>query len=256
MSRRFSKPGGSSRRERTRSESGLGKKPLPRRYHDEDEDDEDYDDPKPAKKRVKSGERANGWAAVANRQKEMQKRDEERENSVGRFFLKEDEEATIQFLTDEPYCFDAHSVRDRSGNFSTVPCGLNTGKSCSLCKDGIKTTWRAAFKVLDFRGSWNRDKKRFNNDDPVVRIWTVGSTVAQQLKQYCDKKKSDLSELVIEVSRSGGGKDTTYNLETALDSRDRKIRPIDFDDETPDLKVLCAPPSEEDVERAGYYEDD
>lgn len=101
-----------------------------------------------------------GWGAVAKRQADIAERREAAENSVRDFWLKPDETAIIQFLQDEPYCFDAHQVKDRKGNWYIVPCQLNTGRHCVLCSDVAKQTWRAAFKILDHRGSWDKDKKK------------------------------------------------------------------------------------------------
>ena len=99
----------------------------------------------------RSERKSQGWGAVAKRQAEIAERKDAAENSVRYFWLKPDESARIQFLQDEPYCFDAHQVKDKKGNWVIVPCQLNTGKHCVLCSEGVKQTWRAAFKILDFR---------------------------------------------------------------------------------------------------------
>lgn len=196
-----------------------------------------------------------GWGAVAKRQAEVAKRNEEAENNVRDFWLAPDETATIQFLQDEPFCYDAHSVKDKKGNWSVVPCQLNTGKHCVLCSEGAKLTWRAAFKIIDYRGSWDKDKRKFRYDTPVEKIWRVGSTLAQQLKQIVDKKGKELTEMVFEVTRSGKGKDATYNFEQAFDDDDRKMRPIDWDEKTPKAEDLCQPPTEDEIDERGYESD-
>ena len=167
-----------------------------------------------------------------------------------------DESARIQFLQDEPYCFDAHQVKDKKGNWVIVPCQLNTGKHCVLCSEGVKQTWRAAFKILDFRGTWDKDKKCFRNDKAIEKIWKVGSTIAQQLKQIVDKKGKDLTEMVFEVTRSGSGKDSSYNFEQAFDDDDRKVKPIEWDEQTPSAEDLCQPPTEDEIDEAGYTDSD
>lgn len=193
-----------------------------------------------------------GWGAVAKRQADIKERQETMENMVRDFWLKPDETATIQFLQDEPYCYDAHNVRDRKGNWNVVPCQLNNSKHCVLCSEGVKLTWRAAFKLLDYRGSWDKDRKKFRYDKPVEKIWKVGSTLAQQLKQIVDKKGKNLTEMVFEVTRSGSGKDSSYNFEPAFDDDDRKMRPLDWDEQTPSAEELCQPPTEEEIDEMGY----
>nr|DAK79514.1 MAG TPA: hypothetical protein [Caudoviricetes sp.] len=193
-----------------------------------------------------------GWGAVAKRQADIAANKEAAENAVRDFWLKSDETAIIQFLQDEPYCYDAHQVKDKKGNWTVVPCQLNTGRHCVLCSEGVKQTWKAAFKILDYRGSWDKDKKRFTNDTPIEKIWKVGSTIAQQLKQIVDKKGKDLTEMVFEVTRSGSGKDSSYNFEQAFDSSDRKMKPLDWDEQTPSAEELCQPPTEDEIDERGY----
>lgn len=204
----------------------------------------------------RSERKTNGWGAVAKRQADIAERKDAAENSVREFWLKSDESAIIQFLQDEPYCFDAHQVKDRKGNWAIVPCQLNTSRHCVLCSEGVKQTWRAAFKILDYRGSWDKDKKKFKYDKPIEKIWKVGSTIAQQLKQIVDKKGKDLTEMVFEVTRSGSGKDSSYNFEQAFDDDDRKMKPMDWDEVTPSAEELCQPPTEDEIDEKGYTDED
>lgn len=197
-----------------------------------------------------------GWGAVAKRQAEVAERQALAESAVKDFWLKPDETATIQFLQDEPYCFNAHQVRDKKGNWTIVPCQLDTSKHCVLCSSGVKQTWKAAFKILDYRGSWNKDKKEFNYDKPTEKIWKVGATIANQLKQIVDKKGKDLTEMVFEVTRSGSGKDSSYNFEQAFDDDDRKIKPMEWESETPDVEELCQPPTDDEIDLNGYVSEE
>lgn len=197
-----------------------------------------------------------GWGAVAKRQADIAERKEAAENAVRDFWLKSEETAIIQFLQDDPYCYDAHQVKDKRGNWSVVPCQLNTGRHCVLCSEGVKQTWRAAFKIIDYRGSWDSEKKRFKNDKPIEKIWKVGATIAQQLKHIVDKKGKALTEMVFEVTRSGSGKDSSYNFEQAFDDDDRKMKPIDWEEVAPSAETLCQPPTEDEIDERGYTSED
>lgn len=211
--------------------------------------------PKTEKSRHSSKERkTSGWGAVARRATEVKERKEEMENKIRDFWLKAGESANIQFLQDEPYCFYAHNVKDQNKYWHVVPCQLNTSDSCVLCQQGIKQTWKAAFKILDLRGKWDKDKRKFVGGDPTEKLWLVGTTIAQQLKQFVDKKGKDLTEMVLEVSRSGEGKDATYNFSLALDDDDRKIKPIDWESDTPDAEELCQPPTDDEIDEHEYSE--
>ena len=201
---------------------------------------------------TRSSRKTQGWGAVAKRQAEVAERKEAAENSVRDFWLKSDESAIIQFLQDEPYCYDAHNVKDKKGNWVVVPCQLNNSRHCVLCSEGVKQTWRAAFKIIDYRGSWDKDKKRFKYDEPIEKIWKVGSTIAQQLKQIVDKKGKALTEMVFEVTRSGSGKDSSYNFEQAFDDDDRKMKPKKWEEMTPSAEELCQPPTEDEIDERGY----
>lgn len=200
--------------------------------------------------------KSQGWGAVAKRQAEVSERKDAAGSAVRDFWLKNGESAVIQFLQDEPYCFDAHQVKDKNGKWSIVPCQLNTKKHCVLCTEGVKQTWRAAFKIIDYRGSWDSEKKRFKNDTQVEKIWKVGATVAQQLKQIVDKKGKELSEMVFEITRSGEGKDSSYNFEIAFDDDDRKMKPIDWEEQAPTAEELCQPPTEDEIDARGYVDED
>lgn len=217
-----------------------------RRRHDEDEET----------RSSRRERKSQGWGAVAKRQADIAERRAEMENKVRDFWLKPEESAIIQFLQDEPYCFDAHQVKDKNGNWTIVPCQLNTGRHCVLCSDGVKQTWRAAFKIIDYRGNWDKDKKKFKNDVPIEKIWKVGSVIAQQLKQIVDKKGKDLTEMVFEVTRSGSGKDSSYNFEQAFDEHDRRMKPKDWEEQTPSAEELCQPPTEDEIDERGYTSED
>lgn len=217
-----------------------------RRRHDEDEET----------RSSRRERKTQGWGAVAKRQADIAERKAEMENKVRDFWLKPEESAIIQFLQDEPYCFDAHQVKDKNGNWTIVPCQLNTGRHCVLCSDGVKQTWRAAFKIIDYRGNWDKDKKKFKNDVPIEKIWKVGSVIAQQLKQIVDKKGKDLTEMVFEVTRSGSGKDSSYNFEQAFDEHDRRMKPKDWEEQTPSAEELCQPPTEDEIDERGYTSED
>lgn len=200
----------------------------------------------------KGPRKTQGWGAVAKRQADIAEKRESAESAIRDFWLKSEESAIIQFLQDEPFCFDAHQVKDRSGNWAIVPCQLNTGRHCVLCSDGVRQTWRAAFKIIDYRGSWDSEKKKFRNDKPVEKLWKVGATIAQQLKQIVDKKGKSLTEMVFEVTRSGSGKDSSYNFEIAFDDDDKKLRPIEWEEVAPSAEELCQPPTEDEIDEKGY----
>lgn len=245
--------------EEEEDESPRSRRSSRRAVEDDDEDDapkgrssrksrrdEDDEDDEPKKGRAKTS--GKGWGVVAKKAKEQENN---AKNSYNEFWLAEGETAVVQFLDDEPFCVEGHTVKNSKGKYTFVPCQLNTKRHCLLCEDGgehITGSWKAIFKVADFRGSWDADKKRFKHDKAVEKVYLMGAGLTEQLKAYADKKKKDLTQMVFEITRSGSGKKTTYNIEQAWDDdEDRPMKPIKFKSEIADLEELFAPPTDDEV---------
>ena len=210
--------------------------------------DED-DDETPARK---SSGKERGWGELARRRAETE---EDKEVHIKEFWLKSGESAIIQFVSEEPYCLDGHIIKTKKKAFDFTPCQLNTKRTCIMCREGLKTTWRAVFKILDYRGTWDDKKNKFKNDTTIEKIWIVGEKLAEQIKSFADKKGKDLTEMVIEVTRSGSGKTTTYNLQLALDDEtDRPIKPKKVKEEFADVEELMQPLTDEKLVRLGFEE--
>jgi hypothetical protein len=215
--------------------------PRKRRF---DNDEEDI----PPRKRL------SGWAAVAKKKQEYE---ENKNEGPYEFWLSDGEEAIIQFLQDEPFVVDGHSVKIGSAkNFKFVPCQLNTQRHCLMCREGIKLITKFAFKILDYRGDWDKDKKQYKYNKKVEKIWIVGIKVAEALKARVDRTGKELSEVVLNVSRSGSGKTTSYNFEKAFDEDDVPLRPIKYKEEFPPIEEILVPPSDKKLETLGFSDED
>jgi len=191
-----------------------------------------------------------GWSEVL----EKKKYNDEVKNQefIPNFFLGDGESATIQFMEQEPYCFDAHQARNAKGKWRTVACQLAKQKYCLLCDDKIKLTWKAAFAVLDYRGTWDKDKKKFVGGKPVEKIWECSNSLALQIKGLIKPGKL-LTDGVFEVSRSGSGaQDTSYNFSPAFDEEaETRLKPIKFKRTLPSTEECCLPPTDAELERMG-----
>lgn len=192
-----------------------------------------------------------GWGAVATKKK---KNEEARENAgtfTPEFKVKDGESAVIQILNAEPICVDGYNLKNAKGWWKFFPTQLAVQKHCLMKEAGNKSVWRAAFKVLDFRGEWDKEAKDFKYDgNPVEKLWWVSNTVALQLKARSDKAGKPLNELVLEVSRTGSGpQDTAYNFGYAFDEEtEKRIKPIKYKEEVlPPLEELVAPPTDEEL---------
>lgn len=232
---RSSEPGGTPSRGR-RASSSPGQE-------DFDMSDEEQDSPHAGK----------GWALVKERKERMEQLDEERKNRLSDFYLAEGEEAPIQFLDDEPYVLEGHMVRTRSGRFSFEPCQLHTQRHCLMCQKGIKKTWRAGFKVLDFRGNFDREKREFKYDEPVEKLWLVGQKLASQLDGFFSKKSQKPSELSLLVSSSGSGTSKSYNISLDVGDDGRMVPPErNFEEKKATLEESLQPKTDKALEAMGF----
>jgi len=195
-----------------------------------------------------------GWNVIAERKAKNDALDEERKNRLSDFFLMEDEEAEIQLINDEPISVEGHMVRNRYGRMVFEPCQKHTQKHCLMCQDGIKTQWRAAVKILDFRGEYDKDKKAFKWDKPVEKLWLLNMTLAAQLSGFLSKKSHKKpSEISILISRSGSGKATSYNIQPLLGDDDRPVPPtLGYKETKATLRQALQPKSDDALEAMGF----
>lgn len=215
--------------------------PTPKRRRSSDDDDDE-----------EAGVTGRGWGKVARRAKDMEEMDAARENSIREFWLKSGETAIIQLLAEEPYCMEGHQVRLGDKDWNFMQCQKSSQRHCVMCNDGIRLSWRAAFKLLDYRGSWDKDKKKFKYDKPVEKLWMIGQQLAEQLHQFLEKKKKEANKVVLEISRSGSGKATSYNLSIALDDDDVPMKAIKHTEEFPPIEELCKAPTDRILTARGY----
>ncbi len=195
-----------------------------------------------------------GWGALANKKKEQEEYKEKLENTPREFWLKSGETAIVQFLSDEPFVMDVHSVWI-DGKWSTIPCQLLTQKHCLMCRDNAKKSWKAAFKVLDYRGNWDKDKKKFKEDEKIEKYWLVGSAVAEILDALRNRRKKELTEMVFEVTKTGSGKTTSYSISVAEDEDGVKLKPVSFKEKYAEIEELVLEslvPTDSYLDKSGF----
>lgn len=202
-----------------------------------------------------------GWGAVAKR-KATQDANSEATKSIYDFFMGDGDTVQIQFLSKEPYCSDFYRVQIGK-KFRYLNTQLATQKHCLLHQSGLTSTWRAAFKVLDFRGKWDKEKKQTEADagkaydevTPQEKLWLVSNTVALALKAFIDRKGGDLTKQIIEVTRTGADKTTTYAFEIARDEDDNKLEPVAYKEQYPSAEACCTPLTDEALIDLGIIDD-
>jgi hypothetical protein len=219
--------------------------PKRKRKSADDDDDEEESSSRKVKK--------SGWAALAQKREQIETEKEQRENQIQEFYLtKENDTAPIQFLQSEPTVVDGHQIKTQNGRFIFTPCQLNTQKSCLMCQDRIKLTAKFAFKVLDFRGEYDKTKKRFKFNKKTEKLYYMGMKMAEQVKKFADGKNKELNEMVIEITRSGDGKATSYNFGYAFDKDEKRLRPVEWEETFPSIKKLTKPMDDDALEALGF----
>jgi hypothetical protein len=191
---------------------------------------------------TKSAMSGRGWQAFANKKTAAAEQQERAANSLREVYLKDGDEVMIQFLDDEPLCLDMHMVKNQHDRFETLTCGKSNRRTCDLCDRKASTVWRAAFKVLDYRGEWDKDNKEWKHDKPVEGYILVNQKTAGIIENNRKRRGSLLNDVFIYTRIGGGSTDTTYNLEVARDEHDNKIKPkMGFKEEKASVDVALAP---------------
>lgn len=199
--------------------------------------------------------RPSGWDAVEERKKENEARKEANENRLNDFYLTDGEFSFIQFLHDEPLAVLGHRIKTKGGRYDFQTCQKESQKHCLMCEDGLREMWMAAFKILDYRGSWDNKNKEFKWDDPVEKKFLMGVSLAEQFRNFKDKKGMELTEMVIDISRSGEGKSTSYNLELAMEDGDI-VEPYDWDEDKATIEEAMMPLTDDELTAIGFSEPD
>lgn len=194
-----------------------------------------------------------GWDKVAAKKKLA---DERSTSGFSTIMLRDGESARIQFLDDDPYCFNGHQSKALFGNWYVKVCQLERKKYCMMCEKGLKTIWFAAFRVLDFRGDWDKEKECFKGGEPVERVLQIKNPTAIQLKGMKERYGKRLTELVLDYTRTGAGAtDTKYNFERAVDEKTEiMVKPKVWKTKMQPLREIMLPPSDNALVASGFTE--
>jgi hypothetical protein len=118
-------------------------------------------------------------------------------------FRPTDEAVIVKFLEPVPFFTYRQHWLDEAEGKKSFTC---LGDDCPLCDDlADSPALKVCFNVLDYS----------DPDKPEVKVWSVGSRLAQVIEQFSlDKKTSplDREDLFWAVSRSGKGSKTSYSL--------------------------------------------
>lgn len=121
-------------------------------------------------------------------------------------FRPSEEAQLIKFISNEPMIFMQHWI-NRPGKKSFI----SIGEGDPLIEVGSKPDQKFAFTVVNLQ-----------SEDPQPQLWVVGVRLCSQLEKFASNPKTgplNRPDMYWEVSKSGSGTQTTYNL-TPVKERD------------------------------------
>ena len=125
------------------------------------------------------------------------------------FFLMDGDEVDIVLLDDNPFVFMGHIIKCRTDAgktfYTTEQCQKSIQGHCNMCSSNNKSIGKAknivAFRLLDSRGTWNKDSQDW---DWIAKpkIFLTPMYLAKQFKALKDDVGGKLSDYVIKLSKN------------------------------------------------------
>jgi hypothetical protein len=126
------------------------------------------------------------------------------ENRTYRFFLKEDEDANLTFLTPKPITLREHNLKinGKWGNFYT--CLTPLGQRCPICEAGLKSSTVKAFYVVDHRSYKDKNGKQHKDSIRVMPMKQKSYKIFKKQVMTYFKGEGEISYqyLKVGISRS------------------------------------------------------
>lgn len=214
----------SPRRSRRRDEDDGDDRETRRSRRSRDDDDNEDDE----RQTLRDHAVGTGWDSYKKQKAEVGDFPDE-------FKVEKEEKYVVRFPENEPCATYKQHWIERPGKKSWTCIGEN----CPLCDIlGDKPRVLVVFNVIDM----GYNGARRDPSDPSLKIWIVGTRVAEQLKDLSkDDKSGPLTDFYYVVSKSGKQQKTAYNI-SPIKERDLKDDwGIDAltDDELDDFEGQC-----------------
>lgn len=168
------------------------------------------------------------------------------------FFLMDGESVEIQFLKEEPFLFQAVNLKltSKSGKpyYQTEASQLSTQKHCKLIEAGYRPSWKAAFVLVDPRGSWDSETKKLDGV-PVPKIFLTPTAFGKLIKEAKDEV-GQLAGIVWKLSKAGKNyaiRAVTEKLPSGEGLRYKKAP--EWGGAIPDVEKIYAPSSDAYLEQ-------
>jgi len=173
------------------------------------------------------------------------------------FFLKDGEEIDIVVLDENPVIFWGHVIKCESEKgqtfYRTEQCQKSEQDYCVLCESDNPSVSKAkniiAFRVLDSRGSWD---KNLNNGKggldgvPAPKIFLTPLYLAKQFKSLKDDAGGSISDKVVKLSKNTNYQ-ANFKFKKNADGSLRYVDAPEFDGDLPDTLEVYAPMSDNEL---------
>lgn len=171
------------------------------------------------------------------------------------FYLMDGDEVNVVVLDDNPFVFTGHTIKCRTDAgktfYTTEQCQKSIQGHCNMCASNNKAISKAknvvAFRVLDSRGSWDKDAQGWDGE-PKPKIFLAPMYLAKQFKALKDDVGGKLSEYVIKLT-----KNQNYVAQLALERDPNNPRALtyiyapDFDGDLPEVGEVYAAREDDDL---------
>lgn len=160
-----------------------------------------------------------GFEAAREEQDRQEKRRANFGKRISRFMLtKDDGEAKVHFLMEEPVTFMEHTLKFNQGGKEVYENHLCTNDSdCPYCKAGNRPSFKGAMLVVDLRhfSYVNKQGKKIEGDKQL-RLYVAGTKILGQLDRLANRY--GLSSRDYFITRSGSGTSTSYMFDRTDDT--------------------------------------
>lgn len=159
-----------------------------------------------------------GYEAARDEVKRQEENREKMGKRLWRFFLsKDNDEAAVRFLTEEPINFNEHTIKVVRNGKESYDNHVCIGDDCPYCADGDRPSFKGAFLIYDRRPYEYTDKNgKKQRSEGQLRLYVAGTRVLSQLDRL--SSRYGLTTRDYFITRSGSGTSTTYMFDRCDES--------------------------------------
>jgi len=171
-----------------------------------------------------------------------------RERAVGRFWLREGEEATVVFVDDTGFYVKTHQLQI-DGSWSNFITCIRDFSPCPICNSGKKSTTTAYYTVIDTRTIVRRDGTKETNRKVLFPAKGSAINILADMK----KKYGSLTGLAFKVKRYSDKSPNCGDFFELVSKKRVDLMKFGKDANKPiDYEKVLAPPTEDELKAMGF----